>query len=315
MYDKEFATHVDNGLSKYPKELSSKYLYDDKGSSIFQSIMQMPEYYPSECEHEILSKKQSDFYRHLPNHKPLEFIELGAGDGKKIVPFLKYFKANNIDFYYKPIDISSSALKSLKTRITRELPNLAVNSIQDDFFHALPSIKNQTDVHPVYLFLGGNIGNFTPELTMDFLKTIRKNINTGDLLIIGFDMKKDPRIIQKAYDDPHGITASFNLNMLTRINKELEANFDINNFRHYAYYNPENGIVTSKLYSTKDQTVFIKKLNKSYHFEQWEFIHTEISRKFDISTIGNLADSAGFSIVDHIYDRKKYFTDTIFKAK
>ena len=315
MYDKEFATHVDIGLSKYPKELSSKYLYDDKGSSIFQSIMQMSEYYPTKSEHEILSNKQNDFYQHFPNHKPLEFIELGAGDGKKIVPFLKYFKNNNTDFYYKPVDISASALENLEARLSKALPDITVNSIHDDFFHALSSIKDQTDVHPVYLFLGGNIGNFTHELTIDFLKNIRENINTGDLLIIGFDLKKDPRIIQKAYDDPHGITASFNINILNRINNELEANFNPDNFRHYAYYNPENGIVSSKLYSTKDQTVYIKKLEKSYHFNQWEFIHTEISRKFDIPSIEKLAESTGFSIVDHIYDRKKYFTDTILQAK
>lgn len=315
MPDKEFAAHVHKGLSKYPKELSSKYLYDNRGSSIFQSIMQMPEYYPTQSEHEILSKKQADFYQHFPNHKPLEFIELGAGDGMKIVPFLKYFLDNNTDFYYKPIDISSSALKSLKTRINRTLPGLNMNSIHDDFFHALRSIKNQTDVHPVYMFLGGNIGNFTHELTVDFLKNIRNNINSGDLLIIGFDLKKDPRIIQKAYDDPHGITASFNLNILNRINRELEADFNPNNFRYYAYYNPETGIVSSNLYSTKEQSVYIKKLNKTFHFNQWEYIHTEISRKFDIAAIEELANSTGFSIVDHIYDNKKYFTDTILQAK
>lgn len=315
MPDKEFAAHVDKGLSKYPKELSSKYLYDDEGSSIFQSIMQMPEYYPTDCEHEILSKKQSAFYQHFPNSKPLEFIELGAGDGIKIIPFLKHFLDNNINCNYKPIDISASALTSLETNLNKSLPGLNFDCVHDDFVHALQSITKRKETHPVYLFFGGNIGNFSPNLTVDFLKNIRNNINKGELFIVGFDLKKDPRIIQKAYDDPHGITASFNLNILKRINRELEANFDPNNFRYYAYYNPENGIVSSNLYSTKDQHIYIKKLNKSYYFAKWEYIHTEISRKFDISTIDELADSTGFSVIDHIYDSKQFFADTILQAQ
>lgn len=314
MFQEEFARHVDEGLSRNPKTLGSKYLYDDNGSELFQSIMNMPEYYLTDAEFEILSEKQNNFQAHFQNSQAVEFIELGAGDGFKIIPFLRHFQKQPIDFRYRPVDISSGAIKTLEQRMHQELPGLKIESMNLDYFQALQQIsKNRQTLH-VYLFLGGNIGNFKPEEALEFLKKIRKNIHRGDLLVIGFDLKKDPRIILKAYDDPYGITASFNLNILKRINHELNANFDISAFRFYPFYYPETGEVKSYLYSLKKQEVRIEALQKSFSFDQFEYIHTEVSRKFALQEIGRMAEQTGFKVVDHVFDCKHYFSDSILKA-
>jgi dimethylhistidine N-methyltransferase len=311
----DFAQHVKDGLSKTQKELSSSYLYDERGTELFQSIMKMPEYYPTDSEYDILSRKQNLFARHFGEDKPLEFIELGAGDGLKIIPFLDYFLQKDTALKYKPVDISEAALQSLRERVHKALPELNISGIHDDYFKAINALSKENQARHIYLFLGGNIGNFSREQAIDFLKSIRENIHKGDFLVVGFDLKKDPRVIQKAYDDPYGLTASFNLNILQRINRELRANFDLHAFKYYPYYHQESGEVRSFLYSLKDQTVSIEKLDMQVHFSQWEYIHTEISKKFDMQEIEQIAVETGFMAEEHVFDCKHFFTDSIFKAQ
>lgn len=310
----EFAHDVAEGLISKAKYLDSKYLYDENGSALFQSIMNMPEYYPTDSEFEILSEKQQKFASHLDSNMPVEFIELGAGDGMKVISFLKYFLNTKQDCTYTPVDISNSALINLKARVQKAIPALNINTIHDDYFNALKELSRKDNVQHVYLFLGGNIGNFPHADAINFLKKIRRNIHKNDLLIIGFDLIKDPRIILKAYDDPYGITASFNLNILKRINRELQGNFDLTAFKYYPYYHPGKGEVRSYIYSLKKQNVRIERINATIPFEQWEHIHTEVSRKFDLSMIEQLAKETGFSSIEHIFDCKHYFADSIFKA-
>lgn len=310
----EFARDVARGLLSHSKYLDSKYLYDNNGSAIFQSIMNMPEYYLTDSEFEILSEKQQAFHNHFDSNKPFEFIELGAGDGMKVISFLKYFLNTKKDFSYIPVDISALALEDLSFRVQKAIPDLKINTIHDDYFNALKELSKKDNLQHIYLFLGGNIGNFSHHDTIEFLRKIRQTIHKNDLLIIGFDLIKDPRIIMKAYDDPYGITASFNLNILKRINRELQANFDLTAFKYYPYYHPEKSEVKSYLYSLKEQEVRIERINTTIKFKQWEHIHTEISRKFDLSMIEQMATKTGFLCIDHIFDCKHYFTDTIFKA-
>ncbi|MFW6224111.1 MAG: L-histidine N(alpha)-methyltransferase [Bacteroidota bacterium] len=314
MTDAEFLKDVELGLSSNPRSLPSKYLYDDTGSALFQEIMKMPEYYPTDCEMEILSAKQMDFNKYFQNGKPLEFVELGAGDGFKVVSFLKFFNKNGTDFSYKPIDISSKALETLEHRVASELPGIKIETYQDDYFLALEKLSRQNHSHRIYLFLGGNIGNFSKNQALEFLINMRASILKDDLVIVGFDLKKDPRVIINAYDDPHGITAKFNLNMLRRINRELDANFDLDAFQFYPYYYPETGEVKSYLYSLKDQEVYIDKARLHVPFKKWDYIHTEISKKFDLKEIEELAKQTGFRLVQHVFDEKQYFSDSIFRA-
>lgn len=314
MAKEEFARHVEQGLSQTPKVLDSKYLYDDNGSRLFQFIMNMPEYYPTDSEYEILSEKQNQFQEHINNSGPVEFIELGAGDGLKIIPFLHYFKENNIPFQYRPVDISAEAIEMLEKRIHQKLPELKTKSLQMDFFEALKQISKEQEKHHVYLFLGSNIGNFRQSESLSFLRKIRENIHKNDLLIIGFYLVKAPRIIIRAYDDPYGLTASFNLNLLKRINYEFNAGFDLSAFQFYPFYHPDTGEVKSYIYSLKKQNVPIDDLQMHVPFEPFEFIQTEISKKFSLQEIEHLARETGFTVVDHIFDRKHYFSDSIFKA-
>lgn len=314
MTDAQFLKDVELGLTNNPKSLPSKYLYDDAGSALFQEIMNMPEYYPTDCEMEILSGRQMDFNKHFQNGKPLEFVELGAGDGLKVVSFLRFFNNNGTKFSYKPIDISPKALETLEQRVVSELPDIRIETFQDDYFGALEKLSRQNHSHRVYLFLGGNIGNFDNNQALEFLINVRASILKDDLVIIGFDLKKDPRVITRAYDDPHGITAKFNLNMLRRINRELDADFDLNAFQFYPYYYPDTGEVKSYLYSMKDQEVYIGKADLHVPFRKWEYIHTEVSKKFDMNEIEELAEQTGFSLVQHVFDEKQYFSDSIFRA-
>ena len=314
--NKLFAHDVQEGLSSSPKKLPSKYFYDKTGDSIFQSIMEMPEYYLTRAEYEILDsyKKQFlDLFSTKGSH--FNLIEFGAGDGLKTKLLLRHFSEKEVSFRYIPIDISANVLQLLADDLKQELPTLKVEPLQDDYFLALNRLSKSSDGRNVVLFLGSNIGNFTEEEAIRFLKAMGNNLKPGDLALIGFDLKKDPEIIRRAYNDQAGITRSFNLSLLKRINRELKADFELDSFMHYPSYEPVSGEARSYLISKKKQEVYIGSLQQSFHFKAWEPIHVEISRKYDTATIRKYAGKAGFVLKDLFYDSKHFYVNALWEKE
>jgi len=310
----EFLKDVDKGLSSSPKFLSSKYFYDEIGDELFVQIMNLPEYYLTRAEFEIFSKKTQKLINSLEvnNNEHFQLIELGAGDGTKTKELLKELVSQNFNFNYVPIDISQHTLDKLKNNLKKELPQLSVTQQQGDYFEVLSSFK-KNDTKKVVLFLGSNIGNLNDELSAKFIQQLSDSLQKGDYLLLGVDLIKSRDIVLPAYHDSQGITAKFNLNLLTRINKELGGDFDISKFEHAPEYTEEEGIAKSNIVSTHNQVVEIKKLNKSFVFEKGETIHTEISRKYNDKTISKITKNTDFSIEKKILDSNKYFADYILK--
>ena len=308
-----FAQDVLLGLSGKPKKLSSKYFYDEAGDKLFQKIMGMPEYYLTNAEYEIFSNNKQEILD-LFGEQHFDLFELGAGDGTKTKVLLHHFLNQKADFTYCPIDISSNVLMHLEHDLKENLPTLDVKGIQGDYFEVLGQMSARHGARKVVLFLGANIGNLNPEEALRFLRKLRISLAEGDLLMIGFDLKKDPSVILDAYNDPAGITAAFNLNLLHRINNELGANFDVNSFKHWETYNPLTGATKSYIVSTKNQKVEIKAINHTFSFEAWEAIDVELSQKYSLSEVEHIARNAGFKINGHFFDAQQYFVDSVWEV-
>lgn len=307
-----FAQDVLKGLSANNKYLSSKYFYDDNGSRIFQEIMNMPEYYLTDAEFEILSMQSKQIVEALKFSTPFNIVELGAGDGFKTFKLLEYLVKNHIDFNYVPIDISQEAIDILCNRLKERLPGITIKPQVGDYFEILKENK-QSDYPSLLLFLGSNIGNYSEDKAIELLQLFNDNIKVGDKLLIGFDIKKNPIIIHNAYYDPHGITKRFNLNLLLRINRELEADFKIDDFDFYCHYNPLTGDVKSYIVSLKKQQVELRALNTTIYFDYNELIWTELSKKYSLEEIENLAGNTNFKLNTNFLDCKHYFTDSLWE--
>jgi len=307
-----FAKDVVAGLTAKEKHLSSKYFYDTNGSRIFQEIMNMPDYYLTDSEFEILSLQAKQIVDSVAFDKPFNIIELGAGDGFKTFKLLEYLVNEHIVFNYVPIDISQEAIDILSEKLHERLPELSIKPQVGDYFEILNE-KFQGNTPNLLLFLGSNIGNYLKDDAINLLKLFNNVMNSGDKLLIGMDLKKNPITIKNAYDDKEGITKRFNINLLIRMNRELEADFKMDDFDFYCYYNPETGRVKSYIVSLKKQTVLLKKLNKTIEFNQNELIWTELSKKYSLSEIEKLAEISGFQTKQHFLDCKHYFTDSLWE--
>jgi len=308
----QFAKDVEAGLSAPEKNLPSRYFYDAVGDELFVKIMRMPEYYLTDAELEIFQKQTSESINAFGmNGEHFEIVELGAGDGEKVVKMLSELKGRN--FTYAPIDISQNAIAKLQSRLRKEVPGLDFDGQQGEYFQVLEQLGEVGK--KVVLFLGSNIGNLTDERAHRFMLKISKSMNPHDKLLIGFDLKKDAELIEKAYDDPHGYTREFNLNLLRRINRELGGNFDISKFDHKPVYDASKGLALSYIESKEDQEVAIDKTGRNFHFRKGERIHTEISRKYDLQTIRNIAQNTGLAIKETFYDSRKYFVDVLFEKE
>lgn len=306
-----FAADVLEGLSAEHKHLSSKYFYDDNGSRIFMEIMKMPEYYPTNCEFEILSQQSGNILEKLPFKEKFNIVEFGSGDGVKTKQLLSAFIDKGADFTYIPIDISQEAIDALHENITASLPGIKVKPRTGDYFEILEDITKDATPN-LFLFLGGNIGNYRRDEALSLLQKFNSGMKTGDMLLMGMDLKKNPRTIQNAYDDAQGITKAFNINLLSRINNELDADIKLDQFDFYSNYNPENGEVNSYLVSLKDQHIHSTVLNTTFHLERDELIWTELSQKYSFEEINKLAKETGFSVVHNFMDCKHYFTDSLW---
>ena len=314
LLDTTFKKEVFEGLSAFPKYLSSKYFYDKKGDKLFQEIMAMPEYYLTGCEFQILSSHTETIGKLFRNRENgLDLIEFGAGDGKKTKVLLKYMAENNFNFVYKPIDISENAVEMLSNNLAKEMPNLNVDAEVGEYFEVLERLKGFNKRKKVIMVLGSNIGNLKHPRAIEFLSNLRDAMLPDDLLFMGFDQKKQPQTVLDAYNDEAGITAAFNKNVLTRINREFEGNFEVEKFKHWETYNPETGTAKSFLVATEAMQVAIKKLQLTVNFDQWETIHTEISQKYDDKTVQWLAEKSGLKIETSFTDAKDYYKNYAFR--
>lgn len=316
IFETAFENEVHQGLTDYPKHLSSKYFYDVKGDALFQDIMNMPEYYLTDAEYDIFTQQKQAISNLFTNDSlPFDLVELGAGDGKKTKVLLKYFRDESIPFNYLPIDISQNALDQLGNSLQRELPEIRVQSIQGTYFDALERVTQIQKNRKVILFLGSNIGNLLHVQAVKFLKSVQELMREGDLFFVGFDQKKNPQTILDAYNDQKGITAAFNKNILSRINSELGGDFDLDKFMHWEVYDPETGTAKSYLISKEQQSVTVEKLDLKIDFISWESIHTEISQKYDDRTVEWLAEKSGLQIEKQFTDSKNQYKNYVFKKK
>lgn len=309
-----FALDVLIGLSESPKRIPSKYFYDDRGSQLFQKIMDLPEYYLTNCEFNIFQNKKQEIVA-LIEEQVINLVELGAGDGRKTRILIEHFLEKKIDFKYIPIDISEGAMKTLISLMKKKIPKLKIEGIVAEYFHGLKWLSKITSRRNLVLFLGSNLGNFNKPQSRVFLRNLWNTLNDGDYLVIGFDLKKDINLMRNAYNDSQGVTSDFNLNLLTRINKELGGNFDLSKFRHYANYDVFTGAMESYLVSLEKQIVFIKELSQTFDFNAWEPIHTEYSYKYLENDIIELAEATGYLLVKQLYDQEKYFVDSVWQVQ
>ena len=310
----QFLEDVNCGLSKEHKTLPSKYFYDKRGDELFMQIMSLPEYYLTRAEAEIFRNQAEAIvhsFKHSP-HQHFELIELGAGDGSKTFYLLKELLAKSYSFDYVPIDISGNVLTHLENTLLERLPDLSIEAQQGDYFKKLNQLKENAEPK-VLLFLGSNIGNMTDEVASEFIFQIGANLKPNDRLLLGVDLIKPAKAVLPAYSDSQGITREFNLNLLQRINSELDGQFNLGKFSHCAEYTEEEGISRSYIVSKIDQQVTIGKLDKTFNFAKDERIHTEISRKYSMEILESILSDTDFSIESVFTDSQNYFADIVLQ--
>ena len=284
-----FAADVIQGLSRPQKELSAKYFYDAEGSRLFEAITELPEYYPTRTELALLQAKAGEMAKAIPDGAAL--VEFGSGASTKTRVLLDAAPQLGV---YVPIDISKSALDEAAASIARDYPSLPVAPQVDDFTTAL-SLPQETEGRPrVGFFPGSTIGNFRPAEVVSFLKGAHRLLGEGAGFLVGIDIAKDEQTLVAAYDDAQGVTAAFNMNLLTRMNRELDGNFDLSAFKHRAVWNPVDSRVEMHLVSLRDQEV--KVAGKVFDFAAGETIHTENSYKFTVEGFSSLAEQAGWKL-------------------
>lgn len=296
------------GLSKKQKETQPKFFYDYRGSELFEEITQLDSYYQTRTEISILKSLGNDIEKLVGKHAAV--VEFGAGSSRKI-PLL--LQALHTPSYYIPIDIAGEYLVEMSARLHQEFPLMQIAPIAADFMQpiALPKLPIET---PILGFLAGStIGNLSEEEAIHFLSHTRKTLGDKGQFLIGIDRVKSPEILIQAYNDPEGITAQFNLNLLVRANKELEADFDLTSFQHQAIWNPTKNRIEMHLVSTKAQKVTIS--GKEFYFNPGETIHTENSQKYTLESFTTLAKLGGWNIRQTWTDKKSYFSIVLLKSR
>jgi len=311
----EFEQHVKEGLTSFPKSLSSKYIYDERGDELFRQIMNLPEYYLTNAEYNIISEHKGKLKEQFNHPDGCDLIELGAGDGKKTKVLLNELVQHNVDVTYIPIDISQHAIDSLTSSLKEIMPSLQVKGEQGMYFDVLKRLSQYNKRPKVIMVLGSNIGNLKHPDAIDFLSQLAQHMNPQDSLFMGFDQKKNPWMIQRAYSDAQGVTQEFNRNLLHRINNEMNGDFPVNKFEHWESYDPETGTAKSYLIATEACEVELKKLQLTVNFKKWETIHCEISQKYDDDVVKWLAGESGLNIVNIYEDSDHLFKNYLFNKK
>jgi L-histidine N-alpha-methyltransferase len=301
-----FAQDVAAGLTATPKRLSSKYLYDEVGSALFDAITTLPEYYLTRAEMEILREWGWQMVRVLD--APIDFLELGSGSAVKTRLLIGEALRVQGRLRYSPIDISTEALRASSMALVDAYPGLAVRAYAGDYFDVLASRALRFERRVLAMFMGSNIGNYEPEQASAILSLLHDALRPGDGLLIGTDLKKDPAVLELAYDDPAGVTAAFNRNLLARLNRELGANFDVKNFGYRVHYDESRGAVEAFLVARDAARVRLGAIGLDLEFAAGETIHTESAYKFAQSDVEKLAAATGFKAASAWSDRAGRFS-------
>jgi len=306
----DLADAVRNGLAASRKTLPCRFFYDEEGSRIFEEICELPEYYPTRAEREILAANADEIAALFAS--PTALVELGSGSSVKTRLLIEAFLGRHGALRYVPVDISRSMLEESAHALLDSYPGLEVLAIAAEYHHGLKKVGAKKFDRKLILWLGSSIGNFDPEGAASFLERVRQSTNEGDRLLVGIDLRKDPQVLERAYDDSDGVTARFNKNLLSRINRELDADFDLDGFAHRSVWNDVDGRVEMHLESKDDQAIEIRELDMTVRFAEGETIHTECSYKFSLEQIEHLAASAGYRLERQWLDSGQRFSVNLF---
>lgn len=286
----DFARDVAAGLTAEPKRLSCRYFYDREGSRLFAAICELPEYYLTRAEMEILERHSGEIASLLP--ADVTVVELGSGSAIKTRLLLEAVLPGR-RVRYVPIDICRPVLEESAADLLERFETLQIVAVAAEYHEGLRHLASESDRPRLILWLGSNIGNFTREEAATFLRRIREMMTPADRMLIGVDLRKDRAVLEAAYDDAAGVTAAFNRNLLARVNHELDGNFDLSAFQHRAIYNENLGRIEMYLVSTRVQSVTIGRIGLTARFAEGETIHTENSYKYSRAEIHDLAMTAG----------------------
>jgi dimethylhistidine N-methyltransferase len=315
----DFGRDVREGLTAASKTLPPRWFYDALGSALFDAICFLPEYYVMRAEAEVLTTHRNEIAGAFGAN--VRLVELGSGAARKTRILLDVLTARQSEVEYVPVDVDTLMLERSGRELLNDYPNLRVLAVSSDFTR--PSIplaasarRRAAPVHTrtIVLFLGSTIGNLDPGAAVAMLRDLRQGLSPGDAFFLGADLRKSRDILEPAYDDPLGITAAFNLNLLVRINRELGGHFALDAFRHRAFYDEIHGRIEMHLVSTRSQRVRIDALELEIDFSDGETIHTESSYKHDTGTLAALAAASGFAIEKQWTDSREWFADVLMVA-
>ena len=309
-YKETFSSDIINGLKQKQKILHPKYFYNDTGSKLFEQICKLDEYYLTRSEIEILESFHAELSMHLVNEYNL--VELGSGSSykTKFILDILHRKQDNVEYF--PIDISN-ILKHSIGHLSTDYDKLKIIGIIDTYEHGLRFVKQYQNKKNLVMFLGSSFGNFMPDEGKIFLKNISESMKSGDLFLIGLDLKKDAQILEDAYNDSNGVTGKFNLNILSRINTELDANFDLGKFEHDSIFNEHEGKIEMHLRSLTDQKITISKTNDEIYISEGESIITENSYKFTELEIKSMISNSGLEVSQIWYDKRNFYSLVLAK--
>ena len=311
-----FAQEVFEGLSSEKKYIPMKWVYDAKGSKIFEAMTKDKDYYLTRSEDDIFQNQSEKIMDLVPEDKEgISLIELGPGDGHKTEFLIEKLLDSGRKFQYVPIEISRSAVTELTERLSKKFPRLKVEPAPGDYFKELE--KRDPNKRNFVLFLGGTLGNYMKRHRKEFLKQLKASLKSGDRVLIGFDLRpnedKSFDAMWAAYNSK--VVDAFDKNYLIRINKELGGQFDLSKFKHYRNYDEPSGGMERYLESTEDQSVYIKALSQRFEFKKNERIYLGQSVKFSKEEISQLAKDNGFKVVGTLKDSKGYFVDSVWELE
>ena len=302
---------VVGGFQKTPKSIPALFFYDTPGSQLFEQICKLPEYYPTQTEHKILTDNAWDIIETVTGE--VELVELGSGSSAKTRVLINAILADQPHLHYIPTDISTDFLLESSIALKNEYEPLSITAIAAEHSDALQLLPEGDNQSRLFLFLGSNIGNSEHEKAISFIEQIRCRMREDDCLLIGFDLVKDRQVLFDAYNDKAGVTAEFNKNLLVRINRELGADFDLGLFDHHAPFVEEHSRIEMRLISRCDQGVYVERLGQRFDFEEGEYIHTENSYKYTLEGFGSLCEAAGLKMGECYLDERGWFAVGLFR--
>ncbi|NER79617.1 MAG: L-histidine N(alpha)-methyltransferase [Leptolyngbya sp. SIO1D8] len=294
----EAGQDVITGLTHSPKSLPPKYFYDDQGSQLFEKITELPEYYLTRTEYQILTQFSGAIADQVG---PCDLIELGSGSSRKTRLLLDAYRQQQCALKYVPVDVSGGMLEESAHALLTEYPFLTIHGLVSTYEAALADLPTAT-FHRMIGFIGSTLGNLSPSRCQAFFQAVSQALATGDYFLLGVDLHKDKATLEAAYNDSQGVTAAFNLNMLSHLNWRFQGNFNLAQFRHVALYNDRDRQIEMYIESRCPQTVTLKALNLTLNFAQGERLLSEISRKFDLETLSQ-------NLLDHDLEVSQTFTD------